>query len=92
MPIEAPGTLTAKQLAHRWKMTVGTLYNRRTRGDPMPPARRVFRRLQFDEAAVIAFEEEHFGDARTPSGRAQLQEADAALLEIQARRDATRRS
>ncbi len=92
MPMHIPGMLTAKELANRWGVSVGTVYNRRLRGDPMPPSQRVCSTLRFREVDVIAFEEEHFADSTTASGRAQLREADAVLLEIQDRTGRKKRS
>lgn len=56
MPSKLEGALTAKELADRWGVSVGTIYNRRHRGLPMPPGIRTLGTLRFPLEDVEHFE------------------------------------
>jgi len=47
--------LTSDQLAAVLGLTVQTLYNRRTRGAPLPPCVKVGRLLRYEQAEVLAW-------------------------------------
>lgn len=55
--------LTIEELAAEWRTTPGSLHQRRYRGEPMPPAVKIGKRLLFRRQDVDAFIEEHLETA-----------------------------
>ncbi|WP_425485937.1 helix-turn-helix transcriptional regulator [Achromobacter pestifer] len=64
--------LTSDQLAAVLGVSVQTLYNRRTRGEPLPPCVKVGRLLRYEQTEVLAWvaslrEAHHVQDVAPPT-------------------------